>query len=614
MNLAKSVNLDATIDKLEQLGAKANLTNPVINIRTLNENRKRGIFRIVVIGEIKKGKSSFINALFGKEELLPTNEDIATSTVYKLVYGKEPKIRVFLKGRDGSITNKVIEQSQLSEYGTEYGNPDNKKGVEFIAIQSPSPILESGVVIIDTPGLGGVIKVHKEITWRYIPNADAIFFVCDSVETLLSRAETEYLQKLKKMSPYIFFVQTKTDIVPQSQWTAWMVRNKEILANTLELPENKLIYFPVSSKLKHKADRLKSEQDLDESGFSKLLSFLHNNLIPKKEEKVFNRLLISMISIALEINRKLTKQMEIASTETKNQLDDIEGRVLEAKDNYQNWRTNEYPETIKQFQNKYDDLKKKTRDCLMRDIDPSPNGFIISGFMRQLRESRATAEDLNKQAQEIMSIFIDQLTEKIQSILEEYNKNAHLICSELSSELLESGFVADSVDYTGVEVYQPDSLGLPSSLFEKSRNAFYGGMAGSLIAYTISSIIFPPASVILSILGSIAGTISSIKDFATRKREEYLNKLTGLFSDTARRMQAESIRTFDTICSQYEKRVRDVLTTSLKNRDNEYQATIKEVQAARQQTQEQRKIRVTEVQSQIKETKQIIDYLKELVL
>ena len=39
---------------------------------------KTGMFRIVVMGEIKKGKSSFVNALLGVENLVPVCDDVAT--------------------------------------------------------------------------------------------------------------------------------------------------------------------------------------------------------------------------------------------------------------------------------------------------------------------------------------------------------------------------------------------------------------------------------------------------------------------------------------------------------------------------------------------------------
>lgn len=54
-----------------------------------------GLFRLVVMGEIKKGKSSFINALIGEADLLPTSSDVATSAVFKVIHGPSRKYKVF---------------------------------------------------------------------------------------------------------------------------------------------------------------------------------------------------------------------------------------------------------------------------------------------------------------------------------------------------------------------------------------------------------------------------------------------------------------------------------------------------------------------------------------
>ena len=159
-----------------------------------------GLFRIVVMGEIKKGKTSFINALLGTPDLLPVTSDIATSVVFKVIYGPERKFKVFFQtDTDTGKRPEQIEiaQEQLSDYGTESGNPGNKKRVDFIGVEEPNPMLAEGIVLIDTPGVGGLFKAHREISWRYAPNADAIFFVLDSVEAVMSRDEVNFLKELK---------------------------------------------------------------------------------------------------------------------------------------------------------------------------------------------------------------------------------------------------------------------------------------------------------------------------------------------------------------------------------------------------------------------------------
>jgi GTP-binding protein EngB required for normal cell division len=605
----EKASIEQTIEQLIELGKAVYITDFGSKLNILNSNYKKGIFRIVVIGEIKKGKSSFVNALLGQKGLLPVQDDIATSTVYKIIYGKEPKIRLYLKDKSGKITVQTISEDQVSEYGTEDGNPDNIKGVEFIGIQSPNPLIKNGLVIIDTPGLGGIIKKHKDITWRYIPNADAIFFVCDSVETLISKAEIEYLQQLKTLSPLIFFVQTKTDIVPKSQWEEYEKRNKAILSKELNVPAEKLIYFPVSSKLKYRADAEKSGCVLDSSGYSQLLYFLHNHLIPQKHERLFQNLILATLSNAIEVHSKLNEQYMIASAETKEKLDAIEKQTFDERTKYEQWRTAEYPELVRVFDDNLSELKQQTRDNLFRDLDSSPNGPLVAGYMKQIRNLDITSDDLNVHAQEILSTFMDSCAKIIKDILDEYNREAYSYCSDLSNKLSNSEFVADKVDYTEVRVNPIESLGLPSSLFEKTRSVMYGGIAGSTLATIITSLIFPPAGIIAALFGGAIGGFLTQRDAENRKKEEYIRKLESHLAETGRRMQSESIRCFESTNSQYSKRIRDVLQKAIQKRETELKYKFQDIQNAKLQSQEERKSRVTEIQGKIKETKQLIDYL-----
>ena len=177
------------------------------------ERFELGLFRLVVMGEIKKGKSSFINALLGEPNLLPTSDDIATSTVYKLLYGPKLQYKVFLQP-DTDTGNRppplLIPSNEVSKYGTESGNPGNHLRVDFIGVELPNPLLQQGLVLVDTPGVGGLFKSHRDITWRYAPAADAVFFVLDSVESVISQDEINFLQELtSKVTKSVYFIQTK---------------------------------------------------------------------------------------------------------------------------------------------------------------------------------------------------------------------------------------------------------------------------------------------------------------------------------------------------------------------------------------------------------------------
>ena len=208
----KSINLKALAHQMERLSAlEQQITGNPLDQEFLKYTKiiSAGIFRVIVMGEIKKGKSSFINALTGTENLVPVHSDVATSTVYKIHYGPEVKYTVYFETETGQ-EKRVIQPNEVDDYGTEAGNPDNEKRVAYIRVESPAPILKNGLVIVDTPGVGGLFKKHREITWRHAPDADAVFFITESNGAPIGEEEVKFLRDLRQITPNITFVQTKS--------------------------------------------------------------------------------------------------------------------------------------------------------------------------------------------------------------------------------------------------------------------------------------------------------------------------------------------------------------------------------------------------------------------
>ena len=115
----------------------------------LRENR----FHLMVLGQFKRGKSTFINSIIG-DTLLPTSVIPLTSIVTLLKYGERESIEVIFE--DGS--QKTIERKYLHQYVTERGNPSNRMGLRHVEISFPSAYLKDGVSIIDTPGVGSTFE------------------------------------------------------------------------------------------------------------------------------------------------------------------------------------------------------------------------------------------------------------------------------------------------------------------------------------------------------------------------------------------------------------------------------------------------------------------------
>ncbi|MBD0267148.1 MAG: dynamin family protein [Cyanobacteria bacterium Co-bin8] len=134
--------LDALLIQVQQLASDINHEE----LQHTTENLRRNItepFLFVVVGEVKAGKSSFVNALLGAE-VCATDIEPCTDSIQQIVYAAEPFVQ------------------QLE--------PNLRK------IGRPVDILQN-ISIVDTPGTNTVIQEHQIVTERYIPNSDLTFFV-----------------------------------------------------------------------------------------------------------------------------------------------------------------------------------------------------------------------------------------------------------------------------------------------------------------------------------------------------------------------------------------------------------------------------------------------------
>ena len=139
---AYRINLDHLLWAVQQLAADINNSG----LRETIENLRRNInepFLFVVVGEVKAGKSSFINALL-QAEVCETDIEPRTDSIQQIVYAEA----------------RFVQQIE----------PNWKK------IGLPIAILKD-ISIVDTPGTNTIIQEHQIITERYIPNSDLTFFV-----------------------------------------------------------------------------------------------------------------------------------------------------------------------------------------------------------------------------------------------------------------------------------------------------------------------------------------------------------------------------------------------------------------------------------------------------
>lgn len=140
---------DRLADSLDRVAEMARTLGLGERAATLEEVRRalRDPFLFVVVGEVKAGKSSFINALLGAQ-ICDVAPDPCTDRVTQIVYADEP-------------------------FSKEIGPLLKQTGVKAEILRS--------IAIVDTPGTGAIIKEHQAITENFIPRADLALFVFSAV-------------------------------------------------------------------------------------------------------------------------------------------------------------------------------------------------------------------------------------------------------------------------------------------------------------------------------------------------------------------------------------------------------------------------------------------------
>src|SRR4051812_32104635 len=102
------------VDRLTSRCAERELSAPPLVLAQLRERLASAAFRVLVVGEVKRGKSTFVNALLGAE-VLPVDVDVATSQVFRVRRAAREAYR--LRFEDGSA--RAIGLEDLPRYGSQ---------------------------------------------------------------------------------------------------------------------------------------------------------------------------------------------------------------------------------------------------------------------------------------------------------------------------------------------------------------------------------------------------------------------------------------------------------------------------------------------------------------
>lgn len=199
-------------------------------------NRTNEPFMFVIVGEVKVGKSSFVNALLSSgKEVCAVAPDPCTDTIQQVVYGE------------------VESSVQVNQY--------------LKKIYLPVEILKE-IAIVDTPGTNAIIDHHQEITERFVPASDLIVFVFEAKNPYRQSAWDFFRYIHDEWRRKVIFVLQQADLMdaPDLAINIEGVR-KNALKQNMEDPH----VFAVSAKLEEKGQH-------EASGYPPLRQYIQENI------------------------------------------------------------------------------------------------------------------------------------------------------------------------------------------------------------------------------------------------------------------------------------------------------------------------------------------------
>ena len=205
-------------------------------VQMLNATFRAGT--VVVMGEVKRGKSSLVNALIAQPDLLPVDVLTCTSAPIRVAVSHDgpvvPQVTL-VRGteREMILATELARWVTVDGVGSLQGN--NNTGMD--EAQDPPSSAEisvrypemDGITVVDTPGVGGLDKRAVTAALQEARHAGVLLMVCDA-STPITAPEMDILRQAHDSVGGVIVAVTKTDKNTR-RWRAIVEDNKRLISS-----------------------------------------------------------------------------------------------------------------------------------------------------------------------------------------------------------------------------------------------------------------------------------------------------------------------------------------------------------------------------------------------
>jgi len=522
---------------------------------------------VVVAGEVKRGKSTLVNALLGQDSLSPTGVDVVTACPIVLSYAPRPEATVQWYGAEGPQAVSVDEARALVRVADDR---DGDRDVVWARFGVPSPRLH-GLDLVDTPGAGGLDSGHGALTLQSLRGAAALVFVTEAGAQLRA-AELDFLRKASSRIETVIFVLTKTD--RHRGWRAILEDNRQILADKAPRFATCPV-IPVSAALALRgqtlADPIQAADIRRESGLTALEEALDELVVARAavlsdanavragltQINVLERVLLqeraALSPDAAAAQGMAHERARLASLQEDKaqwpQVIDTEIRRLTLE------RTEQASRGTAEIRRRYDDRLKAASKS---DQETLPGEFMA--------DLTALASSLNEGAAERLSATIRKVLADMDSASEHEAAVAEMASASLQAEL-------DSFDFDAHGFSVSDRLGIVQSF--SSGHSLASLLTGSGLITTAGLLTGPFALVV----GAGLGGLYAFTAFRSKRRQLFAGEFSAWMRDQAAQAQLSMNNTFARAMIDIQAQLRSIIKDALSTREKEITAALEAAKA-----------------------------------
>lgn len=470
--------------------------------------------KIVIMGEVKAGKSTLINTMVG-QDVSPVNVKEATASII-VIHHKETAEGTIVQ-TDGTSTNG--SPAEIFEVlKKHHGDMDFFSNCLSVFLGFPLPNLQK-FQLVDTPGLATVTTQNEALTNSYMQDADVVLWVLNGNHIGQMDVE-EALAKVAKMGKPILAVINRIDEIDGDP-----VRLLQYVEQQIGIYVKAI--FPLSAYEASQALKSGNTTALSQSGYTDILAYLEEQ-IEQKAEKVHKESILTSIQAVLRKNlvfhesyARSLQFIKMQIREQKSELDYHNNRIKqELEDQLKQWVDIEF------LRREKSELHGMIEGLgIMSGKQDKSN--IVEKMQRYF-----SSESINNQLYEVLKKLEKQMQEEWQSSMKTISENRN-------QKMLE--FVKQEESEVQLALYEALPSGQELAMEGAGKGAAIAGAWGATAAAyaawfgpyasTISlgaaaGAILPP----LLIAGAITGAVAKLVSFTKQKRR-YQNDLDQAFSE-----------------------------------------------------------------------------------